>query len=127
MRACLRACVCVCSISLCMLELNSYHYSLYRKLPTDLAQHGKCLAATLLRRILIENILDGAQSNYYKYAISDLKKANEFALQVTNWHAFNDQKKFMDTLKAKHPRKVAFWSKITEKSVSPDLNKEIRK
>lgn len=95
-------------------KLNAYDYSLYRKLSTDLAKNGKYLAATLLRRELVNNVLTKAISKYYKYAVSDLKKAGEFSLQVTDWHEFDDHDTFMEVIKESHKRKTAFWHQVNE-------------
>jgi hypothetical protein len=95
-------------------QLNAYDYSLYRKLSTDLAKNGKYLAATLLRRELVNNVLTKAISKYYKYAVSDLKKAREFSFKVTDWHNFDDHAGFMEVIEENHKRKTAFWHKVNE-------------
>lgn len=93
-------------------KLDGTDYSLYRNLSKDLAKHEYYLAATLLRRELIINVLHTARSKYYKYAVSDLKKANEFANEVTDWQEHPDQQQFLETLHQEHFRKKAFWSLV---------------
>ena len=92
--------------------LDGSNYSLFRKLSNSLSQQEKNLAATLLRRVLVEDVLDRAQSKYYHYAVSDLKKANDFAESVTNWQDFASHQAFMQSLQTRHARKHAFWSKV---------------
>ena len=92
--------------------LNGADYSQYRKLSTSLAKQGRGLAATLLRRALVADVLQRAQSKYYHYAISDLKKANDFAQTVSDWQDFATHDTFMQTLQTQHARKSAFWSKL---------------
>jgi hypothetical protein len=92
--------------------LNGAYYSQYRKLSTSLAKQGRGLAATLLRRALVIDVLYRAQSKYYHYAVSDLKKANDFAQTVSDWQDFATHDTFMQTLQTQHARKSAFWSKL---------------
>ena len=54
------------------------------------------------------------QSKYYHYAVSDLKKANDFAQTVSNWQGFATHDAFMQALQTQHARKSAFWSKLGE-------------
>jgi hypothetical protein len=92
--------------------LNGADYSQYRKMSTSLAKQGRGLAATLLRRALVADVLSRAKSQYYHYAISDLKKANDFAQTVSDWQGFVTHEAFMQTLQTQHARKSAFWSKL---------------
>lgn len=94
--------------------LNGSDYSRYRKLSTALANHKKDLAATLLRRALVEDVLYKAQSKYYHYGVSDLKKARDFAEDVTDWQDFESHQAFMQSLQTQHARKHAFWSKVDD-------------
>lgn len=94
--------------------LNSGDYSLYRKLSTSLTRQGKDLAAVLLRRTLVEDVLYQAQSKYYHYAVSDLKKAHDFSQTVNDWKDFATHQSFIQTLQTKHARKHAFWSKVDD-------------
>lgn len=92
--------------------LDGANYSQCRKLSNTLAQQGKNLAATLLRRVLVEDVLHKAQSKYYHYAVSDLKKSCDFAEDVTDWQDFDLQQAFIQSLQTQHVRKHAFWSKV---------------
>lgn len=92
--------------------LDGADYSIYRKLSTALSKQGKYLPATLLRRVLVGQVLDGGKSQYYNYALSDLKKAYDFAHQVNDWQGFDEHQCFFDQLKSTHFRKHSFWSGI---------------
>nr|MCH9691673.1 hypothetical protein [Gammaproteobacteria bacterium] len=87
-------------------------FSGYRKLSTRLANHKQYLAATLLRRVLVSELLNSAQSNYYHYGASDLKKAAEFAAEVSDWLDMDAHSTYMKALHNQHGRKYAFWSKV---------------
>ncbi|ODS22917.1 hypothetical protein AB835_11740 [Candidatus Endobugula sertula] len=92
--------------------LDGTDYSVYRKLSTALSKQAKYLSATLLRRVLVSQVLDGGKSKYYHYALSDLKKAYDFSGQVRDWRGFDQHQIFFDQLKEKHFRKHSFWSDI---------------
>jgi|GEM_PF-4774313 len=93
-------------------ELNGENYSFYRPLSKTLATAGHPLAACLLRRKLIDNILARALAKYYKYAISDLKLAGDFSNNVKNWFEHLTHTQYLEKLKKDHPRKQAFWSNL---------------
>lgn len=93
-------------------KLDQYNYSYYRKLSKNLAAHGKFLAACLIRRSLIAQILEKAQSKYYDYAVSDLKLGLEFGAQVKNWQSFENNHQYLEQLKITHKRKVSFWDRV---------------
>lgn len=93
-------------------QLNGQNYSLYRKLSTTLAKNGFPLAATLLRRTLIHNVLARAQSAYYHYAVSDMRKASDFAAQVSDWRGQRTHEQFIQELQELHARKQAFWYQV---------------
>ncbi|MFN7094318.1 MAG: DUF6880 family protein [Burkholderiales bacterium] len=92
--------------------LNQVSVSFIRKLSKSLAASGCFLAATLLRRYLVDNVLAEATSKYYHYAASDLKLACEYGLQVSDWKSFAPMSDYIAKLKATHARKSAFWSQI---------------
>lgn len=93
-------------------EVNGSDYYVYRKLSTELHKHGKNLTATLFRRKLIDDVLASARSKSYRYAASDLKLAGDFAENITNWMSYPSHADYIAQLKAKHPRKMSFWSLI---------------
>lgn len=90
-------------------EVNSSDYSFYRKLSTYLNKNEKPLAAVLMRRLLVSQVLDSARSKYYRYAISDLSQAEKFSVSVQNWKNHLTHQEYLAFLKEKHPRKYSFW------------------
>lgn len=93
-----------------LLSETSYHF--YRPLSKALATAGYPLSATLLRRKLIDGVLNKAISKYYKYAVADLSISQRLAKEITQWHQFQTHSTYMENLETKHKRKSAFWSKV---------------
>lgn len=92
--------------------LNTADYSFYRKLSTALDGQSKSLSAALIRRELVLDVLHQGLSKYYQYAVSDLKKAHDFAQHVSDWQNFTTHEAFMLSLETQHIRKSAFWAKV---------------
>ena len=90
-------------------EISGYDYYVYRKLSTNLHKHGKHLVAALLRRKLVESVLDSAKSKSYRYAASDLKLAGDYAAEVKDWGNYPTHAMFVDKLRNDHGRKQSFW------------------
>ena len=90
-------------------EVNSSDYSFYRKLSTYLSKNEKPLAAVLMRRLLVNQVLDSARSKYYRYAISDLSQAEKFSVSVKDWKNHLTHQAYLTFLKDNHPRKYSFW------------------
>ncbi|WP_150468874.1 tetratricopeptide repeat protein [Cysteiniphilum sp. SYW-8] len=95
-------------------EINGSDYYVYRKLSTSLHKHGKHLVAALLRRKLVESVLDSARSKSYRYAASDLKLAGDYAAEVKAWGDYPTHEAFIDKLRQDHSRKHSFWA-LTKK------------
>lgn len=93
------------------------NYLAVRRISTDLAKHGKALSATLLRRMLVDRVLAKSNSRYYRYAVSDLKKANEFSSGVSDWRNFANQQQYLESLLENHHLKYAFWHQVAEKEL----------
>ncbi|MGR5299225.1 DUF6880 family protein [Vibrio mediterranei] len=90
-------------------EVNAFDYSFYRKLSTYLSKNEKPLAAVLMRRLLVNQVLDSARSKHYRYAISDLSQAEKFSVLVTNWGNHLTHQDYLTFLKEQHSRKYSFW------------------
>lgn len=95
-------------------EVNGSDYYVYRKLSTNLHKHGKHLVAALLRRKLVESVLDRARSKSYRYAASDLKLSGDYAAEVKDWGDYASHDIFIEKLKTDHGRKYGFWSLINK-------------
>lgn len=95
--------------------LDERDYHCFRPLSKTLAQAGFNLSACLLRRKLIDGILNKALSKYYRYAVSDLNIATRLAQSIQDWHGFPDQTHYVTALRERHGRKKAFWSQLESK------------
>ena len=70
------------------------------------------LAATLMRRAMIEDTLRGAKSKRYRHAARHLAEcaACDTAIAEYGDHPTHDE--FLETLRADHPRKHGFWGLV---------------
>ena len=74
------------------------------------------LAATLLRRAMIEDTLDGAKSTRYKHAARHLLECQSLAPSIKGFGAFETHEALVSRLRAKHGRKTGFWAQVSEVS-----------
>src|SRR5271165_2136768 len=83
--------------------------------PTARLIEGKHpLAATLLRRAMIEDTLDGAKSTRYKHAARHLLECRSLAASIRDFGEFETHEAFVSRLRARHGRKTGFWSQVSE-------------
>ena len=73
-------------------------------------------AATLLRRAMIEDTLNGAKSTRYKHAARRLFECVSLAPVIRDFGAAEPHESFVGRLRAKHGRKVGFWGRLGEAS-----------
>lgn len=71
------------------------------------------LAATLLRRAMIEDTLEGAKSTRYKHAARHLLECASLPPSIQDFGAFETHESFVARLRAKHGRKTGFWAQVT--------------
>jgi hypothetical protein len=76
------------------------------------------LAATLLRRAMIEDTLDGAKSSRYKHAARHLLECVSLASSIQDFGTFETHETFVSRLHAKHGRKAGFWAQTADLSGS---------
>jgi hypothetical protein len=76
------------------------------------------LAATLLRRAMIEDTLDGAKSTRYKHAARHLLECASLAPGIQDFGAFGTHDAFVSRMRAKHGGKTGFWGQASEASGS---------
>jgi hypothetical protein len=74
------------------------------------------MAATLLRRAMVEDTLNGAKSTRYKHAARHLLECASLAPGNQDFVGFETHESFVDRLRAKHGRKTGFWGQVTEAS-----------
>jgi hypothetical protein len=77
------------------------------------------LAATILRRAMIEDTLAGAKSSRYKHAARHFLECQSLALSIQDYADFETHDIFADRIRAKHGRKVGFWAQLPELSGTP--------
>lgn len=73
------------------------------------------LAATLLRRAMIEDTLEGAKHTRYKHAARHLLECASLAPGIQDFGAFETHDAFVARLRARHSRKSGFWTQVAEK------------
>lgn len=72
------------------------------------------LAATLLRRSMIEDTLDGAKSRRYRHAARHLAECKSLAFLTGDYGRFEPHEAFAARLRARHGRKVGFWTLVAD-------------
>ncbi len=74
------------------------------------------MAATLLRRAMVEDTLNGAKSTRYKHAARHLLECASLGPGIQDFVGFETHESFVDRLRVKHGRKTGFWEQVTEAS-----------
>jgi hypothetical protein len=74
------------------------------------------LAATLLRRAMIEDTLNGAKSSRYKHAARHLLECQSLASSIQDYGTFETHDAFASRLRTMHSRKTGFWGQLAELS-----------
>ncbi|WP_376094069.1 DUF6880 family protein [Roseomonas sp. CCTCC AB2023176] len=72
------------------------------------------LAATLLRRAMVENTLKGAKSGRYRHAARHLLECRALAAVIGDFGTFETHEVFLGRLRAEHGRKAGFWAAVGE-------------
>ena len=70
------------------------------------------IAATLLRRAMIEDTLNGAKSTRYKHAARHLLECTSLTPGIQDFGEVETHESFVGRLRAKHGRKSGFWGQI---------------
>jgi hypothetical protein len=71
------------------------------------------LAATMLRRAMIEDTLEGAKSTRYKHAARHLLECRSLLAGIQDFGAFETHEGFVSRLRAKHALKTGFWGQMS--------------
>jgi hypothetical protein len=71
------------------------------------------LAATLLRRAMIEDTLEGAKSTRYRHAARHLAECRALASLIDDYGQFEAHDAFVARLRGRHSRKWGFWALVT--------------
>jgi hypothetical protein len=94
-------------------ELNGDDYSTLTH-AAEALDARQPLAATLLRRAMVEDTLKGAKSTRYRHAARHMAECQVSERAITDYGAFPTQEGFVATLRQKHGRKYAFWSLVDD-------------
>ena len=70
------------------------------------------LAATLLRRAMVEDTLTGAKSKRYRHAARHLAECRSLAPLIGDFGRFETHEGFVARLRAAHGRKTGFWAQV---------------
>ncbi len=71
------------------------------------------LAATLVRRAIILDSLQNSRSKRYGYAATHLAECDISDGQINDYQSHPTHSAFIEKLRKLHPRKSAFWSRVT--------------
>jgi hypothetical protein len=72
------------------------------------------LAATLLRRALIEDTLDGAKLKRYRHAARHLAECQSLTSIISDYGPFETHEAFVARLRKAHSRKSGFWPLVAD-------------
>ena len=78
----------------------------------DVLEPDHPLAATLLRRAMITDTIDGSKTKRYPHAARYLQECQVNAAVVGDFGSFPDHDQFLAALKQKHGRKYGFWDMV---------------
>ncbi|MCC5955621.1 MAG: hypothetical protein JJU07_05920 [Natronohydrobacter sp.] len=78
----------------------------------DVLEARHPLAATLLRRAMIEDTLSGAKSTRYRHAARHLAQCQASDPGISDYGTQPSHARFVETLRQKHGRKYGFWSLV---------------
>jgi hypothetical protein len=83
--------------------------------PAAKALEGKQpLAATLLRRAMVEDTLAGAKASRYRHAARHLLECRALERSIGDHCGFERHDAFLARLRTEHGRKSSFWSQVAE-------------
>jgi hypothetical protein len=92
-------------------ELNGDFYEILAPAAAALeAKHP--LAATVLRRALIDFALEQNRTKRYQHAVHHLEECENLAGQIEDFGRFEAHEAYVKRLKAQHGRKSSFWSLV---------------
>ena len=94
-------------------DLDGRDYPLLVPLAESLEKSQHRLGATACYRALLLAILDRAYARAYGHAASYLGKLRQLAAELPPQHSLESHPAFEAALRAQHPRKTAFWSRVT--------------
>ncbi|QAY79196.1 DUF6880 family protein [Sphingosinicella sp. BN140058] len=98
---------------------NGDHYELLT--PAAEALESKYpLAATILRRAMIDFTLVGARSKRYRHAARHLAECAHAAPRIESLGDLPSHDEYLGTLLARHGRKIGFWQEVSRELPTPE-------
>jgi hypothetical protein len=91
------------------LDGNAYHLL---STAADALEANHPLAATLMRRAMIEDSLDGGKAKRYRHAARHLAECQSCEPAINDHGSFPTHEQFVATLKQRHGRKYGFWQLV---------------
>ncbi|PHP28990.1 DUF6880 family protein [Limimaricola cinnabarinus] len=85
---------------------NSYHTL---TTAADALEAGHPLAATLMRRAMVLDTLNGGKSKRYRHAARHLAECRSCDAAIADYGDFPSHARFLEVLKQEHGRKHGFW------------------
>ena len=93
-------------------EIDGDHYEVLTP-AADALQERHPLAATILRRAMIEFALDRARTTRYRHAARHVQQCASCATMVEDFGGFETHGAFERRLRSRHGRKQGFWSLLS--------------
>ena len=72
------------------------------------------LAATLVRRAMIDFTLSAARASRYRHAARHLAECASLARRIEDFGGAPEHSAYLYSLRATHPRKAAFWQEVDQ-------------
>lgn len=96
-------------------EIDGNAYSLLDQAARKLeGEHP--LAATVLRRAMIDDTLERAKSGRYRHAARHLLECQSLDRDINDYDSFETHASFVARIRTKHSRKTGFWARVSELS-----------
>jgi hypothetical protein len=93
-------------------ELDGYYYELLGP-AADVLEARHPLAATVLRRALIDFALGKARATRYKHAARHLQECERLDDVIQDYGRFETHETYATRIRNQHGRKTAFWGQLT--------------
>lgn len=96
-------------------QISGGWYHGLKPLAERLEECGCRLAATIVYRALLEDILNNTNSKAYNHGARYLKKLDALASEISDWRDLMPHVYYFEELRSLHARKRAFWPKYERK------------
>lgn len=99
----------------CAEQFSGGFYDHLLPLAETMEEQKRFLAATMIYRSLLLDILERGYTKAYFYGVRYFRKLDKLAVNIADWNRFAKHETFKADLHQKHGRKSSFWSKYEEK------------